>query len=82
MDKRQTSIGESTITVKWWAVLAVILSVLGFFFIATLNHEGRITKIETTFSYITSALDEVKGLTKEIREDQIRRYQKELSDIK
>ena len=78
LDKRDMSIGESTITVKWWAVLIVISSVLGFFFIATLNHEGRLTKVETTFTYITSGLDEVKSLVKEVREDQIRRYQKEL----
>ena len=80
MDKRETSLGESTVTVKWWAVLVVILSIMGFFFITTMNHEGRITKIETTFGYITSGLDEVKALTREIREDQVRRYQRELRE--
>ena len=82
LDKRDMSIGESTITVKWWAVLVVILSIMGFFFISTLNHEGRLTKIETTFGYITSGLDEVKALTKEIREDQVRRYQREVRENK
>lgn len=82
MDKRETSLGESTVTVKWWAVLVVILSIMGFFFISTMNHEGRLTKIETTFGYITSGLDEVKALTKEIREDQVRRYQREVRENK
>ena len=79
---RETSLGESTVTVKWWAVLVVILSIMGFFFISTLNHEGRLTKIETTFGYITSGLDEVKALTREIREDQVRRYQREVRENK
>lgn len=82
LDKRETSLGESTVTVKWWAVLVVILSIMGFFFISTLNHEGRLTKIETTFGYITSGLDEVKALTREIREDQVRRYQREVRENK
>lgn len=82
LDKRETSLGESTVTVKWWAVLVVILSIMGFFFISTMNHEGRLTKIETTFGYITSGLDEVKALTKEIREDQVRRYQREVRENK
>lgn len=82
LDKRETSLGESTVTVKWWAVLVVILSIMGFFFISTMNHEGRLTKIETTFGYITSGLDEVKALTREIREDQVRRYQREVRENK
>ena len=82
LDKRETSLGESTVTVKWWAVLVVILSIMGFFFISTMNHEGRLTKIETTFGYITSGLDEVKALAKEIREDQVRRYQREVRENK
>jgi hypothetical protein len=82
LDNRETSLGESTVTVKWWAVLVVILSIMGFFFISTMNHEGRLTKIETTFGYITSGLDEVKALTREIREDQVRRYQREVRENK
>lgn len=82
LDKRETSLGESTVTIKWWAVLVVILSIMGFFFISTMNHEGRLTKIETTFGYITSGLDEVKALTREIREDQVRRYQREVRENK
>jgi hypothetical protein len=82
LDNRETSLGESTVTVKWWTVLVVILSIMGFFFISTMNHEGRLTKIETTFGYITSGLDEVKALTREIREDQVRRYQREVRENK
>ena len=77
-DQRSGNIGESTVTVKWWAVLTVIIAVFGFMLISMLNHEGRITKVETQFTYITEALGDLRGITKDIREDQIRRYEKEL----
>ena len=77
-DQRSGNIGESTVTVRWWAVMMVIIGIFGFFFLSMLNHEGRLTKVETQFSYITDALTDLKGVTKEIREDQIRRYEKEM----
>ena len=77
-DQRSGNIGESTVTVKWWAVMVVIIGIFGFFFISMLNHEGRLTKVETQFSYITDALTDLKGVTKEIRDDQIQRFEKEM----
>lgn len=69
-DRRHETLGETTITVKWWSVLMVIILALGFFFTAFINHETRITRTEEACKSIT----EIKVLVKEIREDQIRRY--------
>lgn len=67
---------ESTLTVKWWAILVVIMCVFGFFFTAALSQERRITTLEVQYTAIQSNLLDVKSLTKEIRDDQIRRYEK------
>ncbi len=40
--------GESTLTVKWWAVLVIFFGIFGWFFVTALGHENRITKVETT----------------------------------
>lgn len=77
-DQRSGGIGESTVTVKWWAVLTVIIGIFGFMFMSMLNHENRITKGETQFTYIAESMTEMRGVLKDIREDQIRRYEKEL----
>lgn len=77
-DQRGGSIGESTLTVKWWAVLTVIIGIYGFMFISMMNHENRLTKFETQVPYITESLTEIRTVMKEVRDDQIRRYEKEL----
>lgn len=74
-DQRKNGVGESTLTVKWWAVLVVIICVFGFFFTAALSQERRITTLEVQYRSIETAILDVKALTKEIREDQIRRYE-------
>jgi hypothetical protein len=38
---------DSSLTVKWWTVLGVILTIFGFFFVTIIAHESRLTKIET-----------------------------------
>ncbi len=75
-DLRGSGIGESTITVKWWGVLLVFVAVFGFFFAQGISQDRRITTLETQFGYITKSIDEVHDLTKQIRDDQIRRYEK------
>lgn len=69
-DRRQETLGETTVTVKWWSVLMVMILAFGFFFTAFINHETRITRTEEACKSIT----EIKSLVKEIREDQIRQY--------
>lgn len=76
-DKRANGIGESTLTIKWWGVLIVIITFLGWITLSVTAQETRITKIETQFTYISQSLSEVKQLTGEIRLDQLRRYREE-----
>ncbi|HOS77032.1 MAG TPA: hypothetical protein PLL15_03250 [Syntrophales bacterium] len=76
-DTRGNSIGESTITIKWWCVLLVIIGVFGWMFIAQMNVDRRVTTLETQYSFISQSITEVRELTKEIRADQLRRYRQE-----
>ncbi len=62
---------ESVLTVKSWAVVLVILGLFGWFGVSTLNHENRITRIETQFDYISKSLGNVEKLTQDIRDAQI-----------
>ena len=73
---------ESTVTVKLWGVFGIVIAVCGFFFLAIMSHESRITKVETQFPYITESLAELRSVTKDIREDQVRRYRQELREAK
>ena len=58
-DKRQqVTIGESTLTVKWWSVVGVFIVVCAFFFGGLMNHETRITRTEES----TKIILELKGL--------------------
>jgi len=57
-DKRQqVTIGESTLTVKWWSVVGVFIVVCAFFFGGLMNHETRITRTEESAKIIL----ELKG---------------------
>lgn len=69
--------GESTFTVKSWAVVVVILGLFGWFGIQSISHESRITRIETQFDYITRSLGTVETLAQEIRDNQIRLQREE-----
>jgi len=68
--------GESMVTVKWWAVMVVIICVFGWMFGAMMNHERRITIVETQYTQIYSALTELRDVTKEIRAEQIKRLER------
>lgn len=48
IDERKNGVGESTLTIKWWAILIVFISIFGWFFVTALAHENRLTKVETT----------------------------------
>ena len=80
MDIKQTCNNEappeSTITVKWWGVLLIILGLFGWLSLTVLAHENRITKIETQFTYIVQSLEKVSNTSDMIRADQIRNIQR------
>lgn len=68
---------ETTVTVSFWAIILVALGIFGFLFTSNINHEGRITILETQYTQINATLGKVEALSREIRDDQIRRQKRE-----
>lgn len=72
---------ESTLTLKWGVILILVLGFFGWIVVGSFSHENRITKVETKLEIqipqINSALSEVRDLTKEIRDNQLRLQRKE-----
>jgi hypothetical protein len=66
-----TGASESTLTIKWVFVIAIIMGVFGFFFTSVLNQESRITKMETRFESISRDISEIKDGVCELRKAQI-----------
>ena len=60
---------ESSIIVKWWQVVLVLLGIFGFFFVNALAMESRVTKLETLTSMsianIEKSICEIKETLKE-----------------
>lgn len=62
-DQRSNGYGESTLTVKWWAVICLFIGIYGWFFMIVLTHENRLTKVETTLEVsITSMTKSIDRL--------------------
>jgi hypothetical protein len=83
-DRRATTVGESTITVKWWAVFMAILSVIGFLFMGWTSNNSRITRLEEKYDYVVKTIgslqatsEKIEVLVTEIRLDQQRRQARE-----
>ena len=78
---KQTVYGESTLTLKWGVILVLILGFFGWVVVGAFSHENRLTKVETKLEIqipqINNALAEVRDLTKEIRDNQLRLQRKE-----
>ena len=77
----KNSDSESTLTLKWGMILVLILGFFGWITVGAFSRENRITKVETKLEIqipqINSALSEVRDLTKEIRDNQLRLQRKE-----
>ena len=83
-DRRATTVGESTITVKWWAVFMAILSVIGFLFMGWATNNSRITRLEEKYDYVVKSIgalqvssEKIEVVVMEIRLDQQRRQARE-----
>jgi len=80
-DRRGSSIGENTITIKTWAVVTLlfifIAGVTSIGFASLMNHESRISIGETKMVNIQDGMNDIKCLLKDIRQDQLDRYKKE-----
>ena len=78
---------ESSFTVKVGVVIGaavvIVVSFLGWMVNTSISHESRITKMETKLEIhipeMKNALKDLRDITKEIREDQIRRQKKEIN---
>ena len=68
---------ETTVKVKLWGMVLLVVAALGFLYISSTAMESRITRNETSITYIISSITEVKDLVKEIRQDQISRHKRE-----
>lgn len=63
-----TDTSETMITVKWWCVIVLIIGIFGFFFLGFINHESRITKIETQVEAIYDVVQDIKADTTKIKD--------------
>ena len=67
---------ESTVTIKWCFIIALIIGIFGFFFTSVLSQENRITKVETRFEAISKDITEIKDGVGELRKSQIEQYKR------
>lgn len=70
---------ETIIKVKLWGIIALIVVCLGYLVTSDRGIENRVTKIETQYEAVMSNINEMKTILKDVRQDQIRRYQKEIN---
>ena len=72
----KTEIGsESTLTVRWVFVIALIIGMFGFFFTSVMSQESRLTRVETTvetkFEEIGRDISEIKSGISDLTKMQI-----------
>jgi len=75
-DQRKTGIGESTLTVRWWAVILVFLGLFGILFSTARDQDkvlakfdGRISVNETRYGIISERLTEMNAVLKDIQSE-------------
>ena len=72
----KTEIGsESTLTIRWVFVIALIVGTFGFFFTSVMSQESRLTRVETTvetkFEEIGRDISEIKSGISDLTKMQI-----------
>lgn len=70
---------ETIIKVKLWGVIALLVICLGYLTVTDRQIENRVTRIEAQYESVLTTLTELKQLTRDIRQDQIRRYNREIN---
>lgn len=65
--RRQFSIGESTLTVKWWGVVGVFIVVCAFYFGMLMQHETRITRTEEATKIILDLKGALRCIEAELK---------------
>jgi len=56
---------ESTLKVKWWGVILMVLGVYAYFFTAIYNLNTRVTVVEVDSKYTKENIIELKVITKD-----------------
>ncbi len=56
---------ESTLKVKWWGVILMVLGVYAYFFTAIYNLNTRVTVVEVDSKYTKENIIELKVIAKE-----------------
>lgn len=55
-----------TVKIGIVSILSLAAVILGFFFIAVLNHEARLSKTEANQEYVVKSVDEIKCSLKDL----------------
>lgn len=58
-----------TIKIGFVSILSLAAIILGFFFVAIMNHESRISKSEANQEYVVKSLDEIKCTVRDINKN-------------
>lgn len=66
--EKPIEIPETTVTVKFWAVVIVIICIFGYFFAANSSYDSRLTRLEVKFENINDKLMDIRLDTKEIKQ--------------
>ena len=60
---------ETKVTVKFWAVMAIVVAVIGWLCITVFANTGRIGTLESEVKHLHGTTTDIKELVKEIRID-------------
>ena len=67
----------SIMRVSFWAIITLIIGVIGYLYICHAALDSRVVRVETTLPYMVESVKEIKSLVVDIRDDQIRRAKTE-----
>lgn len=70
---------ETVIRLKLWGVIAAFIMCVGFLIATDRQLENRVTRIEAQYEAVMANLIDLKQMTEDIRQDQIRRYNREVN---
>lgn len=73
---------ESTLNIKWWGVLIVLFTMIGWLTLGHIGQGDRLTALETCNIYISKQLDNMTETLKLIRQDQLDRKAAQQADPK
>lgn len=80
-DENSSTPHESKLTLPWCVVILLLVTFNGWMLVSLMNQGDRVTKIETRLDIhlpmMAKTLSDVQNILKDVRDDQIRRQEKE-----